>query len=290
MSLPRRSFLIGSTLIISGSVKSASTTFAAPTKPKLSIGLITDLHYADKPSKGSRHYRESVAKIEEAIDAFNENDVDIAVELGDLIDAADDVATERSYLRTINRKFETICPNRHYVLGNHCVDTLTKQEFLGEVGQQKSYYSFDSHGYHFIVLDSCFKSDGTPYGRKNFTWTDANIPDNELDWLREDLKQSSLPTLIFAHQRLDIPTNHGVRNQKEIRAILEQADCVHGVFQGHSHQNDLKWINHIPYCTCVAMVEGSGTDQNAYSILDLHEDHSIQLRGFRKQASPTLKK
>ncbi|MCH1493693.1 MAG: alkaline phosphatase, partial [Rubripirellula sp.] len=84
--------------------------------------------------------------------------------------------------------------------------------------------------------------------------------------------------------------NHGVRNQKEIRAILEQADCVHGVFQGHSHQNDLKWINHIPYCTCVAMVEGSGTDQNAYSILDLHEDHSIQLRGFRKQASPTLKK
>ena len=288
MSLPRRSFLIGSTLIISGVSTSESTAVTAPKPPKLSIGLITDLHYADKPASGTRHYRESSAKIEEAINTFRENEIEIAVELGDLIDAADDVATEKGYLRKINQKFEAISPHRHYVLGNHCVDTLTKEEFLGEVGQQKSYYSFDSNDHHFIILDSCFKSDGTPYRRKNFKWTDANIPDHELDWLREDLKQNSAPTFVFAHQRLDVPTNHGVHNQREVRTILEQAGCVRGVFQGHSHQNDLKWINQIPYCTCVAMVEGSGEDQNAYSILDLYEDQTIRLRGFRKQASPAL--
>ena len=46
-----------------------------------------------------------------------------------LIDAADSVALEQRYLRTINKEFANICPKRHYVLGNHCVDTLKKEEF-----------------------------------------------------------------------------------------------------------------------------------------------------------------
>ena len=50
------------------------------------------------------------------------------------------------------------------------------------MGQKKSYYSFDSGKFHFIVLDSCFRSDGQPYGRKNFEWTDPNIPAAEVDW------------------------------------------------------------------------------------------------------------
>ena len=32
---------------------------------------------------------------------------------------------------TCNREFSAISKDRHYVLGNHCVDTLTKDEFLG---------------------------------------------------------------------------------------------------------------------------------------------------------------
>jgi hypothetical protein len=56
------------------------------------------------------------------------------------------------------------------------VDTLHKDEFLGTVEQEKSYYSFDRGGFHFVVLDSCFRSDGQPHGRKNFQGTDANIP------------------------------------------------------------------------------------------------------------------
>ncbi len=93
-----------------------------------------------------------------------------------MIDAADSVETELKYLTTVFSEFSAICADRHCVLGNHCVDTLTKQEFLQHVGQAKSYYSFDRGGLHFIVLDACFKSDGTPYGRKNFEWTDTHVP------------------------------------------------------------------------------------------------------------------
>jgi hypothetical protein len=34
--------------------------------------------------------------------------------------------------------------DKHFVLGNHCVHTLTKMEFLKEVEQQESFYSFDA--------------------------------------------------------------------------------------------------------------------------------------------------
>ena len=38
---------------------------------------------------------------------------------------------------------------------------------------------FDRGGFHFVVLDACFRSDGVPYGRKNFKWTDTKIPPAE---------------------------------------------------------------------------------------------------------------
>ena len=145
------------------------------------------MHYADKPAAGSRHYRDTPAQLEEAAQEFSKHNLSFVVELGDFIDAAETVEEEIGYLKQINRDFSKICKQRHYVLGNHCVYTLTKREFLDGVEQEKSYYSFDSGNTHFVVLDSCFLGDGTPYGRKNFQWTDPNISKEELEWLKEDL-------------------------------------------------------------------------------------------------------
>lgn len=248
------------------------------------IAMVTDLHYADKPAAGTRHYRETLSKLEEAATQFQQNKPDFLVELGDLIDRADSVETEQRYLKTINQPFSAICKDRHYVLGNHCVDTLKKDEFLGTVGQEKSYYSFDRGDFHFVVLDSCFRSDGEPYGRKNFKWTDANIPQAEIEWLQADLQATRRKTVVFAHQRLDVSNNHGVKNNADVRKVLESAGDVQAVFQGHSHANDLKEINGIHYCTLVAMVEGSGDKDNAYSLLTLADDGTISIDGFRKQS------
>ena len=251
--------------------------------PALQIGLVTDLHYADKPPAGTRHYRETPAKLAEAAAEFSKNKPAFLVELGDFIDAADSVKTELGYLKKINRDFSAICKNRHHVLGNHCVYTLTKKEFLETVGQKKSYYSFDSGNFHFIVLDSCFRTDGQPYGRKNFEWTDPNIPKAELDWLRADLKSTSKKTVVFAHQRLDVSSVYGVKNAPAVRKILEDSKQVVAVFQGHSHENDHKEIGGIHYCTLVAMIEGSGVSHNGYSVMKLSDDGSIRLDGFRNQ-------
>ena len=282
LPLGRRAFLQNGTLLLATTAASSTLIDADPIEP-LRNGLVTDLHYADKPPAGTRHYRETLGKLNEAALQFAQAKTDFVVELGDLIDAADSVDTEQQYLKTINREFSAISKDRHYVLGNHCVDTLTKAEFLNGVEQERSYYSFDRGGFHFVILDACFRSDGEPYGRKNSKWTDANIPPAELDWLQSDLRATNNKTIVFAHQRLDVSTDHGVKNGAEVRKVLEDSGKVLAVFQGHSHNNDLKDLGGIHYCTLVAMVEGTGDNSNGYSVLEISQDGSIRLNGFRKQ-------
>ena len=280
----RREFLAYGAFTFAGSAtRSPLLAEGDQQQSPLRIGLLTDLHYAEKAPAGTRHYRETLDKLEEAAERLESAAPEFIVELGDLIDSADTVGAELGHLRRINKDFTAICKQRHYVLGNHCVHTLTKAEFLETVEKKRSYYSFDVGGVHFVVLDSCFRSDGEPYGRKNFVWTDPNIPQDELDWLADDLGKSNRPTIVFAHQRLDVAGNHGVNNAPAVRKILERSGRVRAVFQGHSHRNDLKQIAGIPYCTLVAMVEGSGADNNGYSLLEIASDGTLRLDGFRKQ-------
>jgi predicted phosphodiesterase len=287
LSPGRRAFLKDGVLVLATAAMNPATVFATQPAAALRVGLVTDLHYADKPPAGTRHYRETPDKLAQAADQFSSDQLNFIVELGDLIDAADSVNTELGYLKRINKDFSAICKHRHYVLGNHCVHTLTKQEFLDGVEQKKSYYSFDAGPFHFIVLDSCFRSDGKPYGRKNFVWTDPNVPAMELAWLKADLKATSKKTVIFAHQRLDVSNNHGVKNGADVRKVLENSGQVLAVFQGHSHQNDHKDIAGIHYCTLVAMVEGSGVQNSGYSIMDIADNGTIRVSGFRKQSDYT---
>ena len=286
LSLGRRAFLRNGTLLLAAAATGdTAPLFAGDDEELLRVGLITDLHYADKPPAGTRHYRETPAKLAEAAARFEKVKPTFVVELGDLVDAADSVKTEQQYLKAINRDFSAISKDRHYVLGNHCVDTLTKPEFLDGVEQERSYYSFDRGDFHFVVLDSCFRNDGVPYGRKNSKWDDANIPAAELEWLRADLQTTTRQTVVFAHQRLDVSNSHGVRNCPDVRKILEDSGKVLAVFQGHSHQNDLKDIRSIHYCTLVAMVEGSGDESNGYSFVQIAPNGEIHLTGFRKQSN-----
>jgi 3',5'-cyclic AMP phosphodiesterase CpdA len=284
-SFTRRAFLQGSTLILTGSALSPASLLAdeATAKPTLKIGLITVLHYADKPPAGTRHYRETPGKLEKAIDQFTRDKVDFTVELGDLVDAATSVEDEKAYLKTINSQLSKIPGDRHYVLGNHCVQTLTKAEFLAGIERERSHYSFDAAGWHFVVLDACFRGDGEPYGRNNFTWTDANVPASQLEWLEADLKKAEGKTIVFAHQRLDVTKQHSVKNAESVRKVLEGAGKVAAVFQGHSHQNDYQQIAGIHYCTVAAMVEGSGQKNNAYARLDVLRGEALRVEGFASQ-------
>lgn len=257
--------------------------------PLFRIGMVTDLHYADKAPTKTRFYREALGKLDEAVEFFNREKPRMVIELGDLIDQADSVEQEIAWLQTIEKRYARLTMPRHYVLGNHCVTTLTKAEFAAHTGAAKTgHTSFDQDGIRFIILDACYRQDGTPYERKNFSWQDTTIPKTELTWLEAELSSASGPVIILAHQRLDVDKAHSVQNAAEVRALLEKSGKVLAVFQGHSHKNDYQQIAGIHYCTLVAMVEGSGLGNSGYTMLDIMPDSSLRLHGFRQQTARIL--
>jgi predicted phosphodiesterase len=230
--------------------------------------------------------------VKEAAALFKQEQPTAIVCLGDIVDAAPTVEIEAAYLKTITAAMDESGIPRHHVLGNHCVSTLTKAEFFehGKTTTKAGHFSFDLGDVHFVILDACYNSKMEPYGRNNFAWTDTNIPPSQQAWLTEDLDKTDKKTVVFAHQRLDLKpeVNYAVKQCVAIRSILEKSKKILAVFQGHSHKNELKTINGIPYCTLAAVVEGSGVENNSYSLLDVMNDGKLVLKGYRKQEDRAL--
>lgn len=285
----RRTFLHRGSLVLAGLAAGPRLLAEeAAGKPAVRVGLVTDVHYADKATRINRYYRDSLDKLDEAVDRFNDASPDFVALLGDMIDHAGDVEKELVHLSAVEKSLNKLRCDRQYVLGNHCVDGLTKEQFREHSRMTAPHHAFEQGGVRFITLDACFRSDGTPYGQGNFDWTDANIPDEQLAWLEDSLAADETPAIIFAHQRLDDAGNHSVKNAPAVRGVLEQSGRVAAVFQGHAHKDEHQQINGIDYCTLVALVEGPGPDSSAYSLLSVYEDGSLQIEGFRRQPDRRL--
>ena len=135
-----------------------------------------------------------------------------------------------------------------------------------DVRSGSTYYSYDSHGIHFVVLDANYRADGVAYDCGNFESKDTHIPQVQLDWLKKDLTATSLPAVIFVHQLLE----------------------VLAVFQGHFHKGGYKLIEGIHYYTLIAMVDGSGLENNSYAIVEVLNNHNMIVTGYRKAVSREL--
>lgn len=267
-------------------------------RPILRFGMISDIHYADREPAGNRFYRQSLAKMKEAIDRLNQEKVDFAIELGDFKDqdATPDEAKTLKYLADIETAFQKFNGPTYHVLGNHDMDGISKQQFLERVenkgiGKTNSYYSFDRKGIHFVVLDGNFNKEGKAYDHGNFSWEDASIPEEEIAWLTDDLKKNSLPAIVFIHQMLDESKSvkQAVQNAPQVRQILEQSGKVICVFQGHVHEERYNLINGIHYYSVNAMIDGDGLDNSAYMVVDIFKDGSLKVDGFRRATDREIK-
>lgn len=263
------------------------------TRNAVRIGLFSDAHFAHLIYEG-RYCEDSLDKIRVCVAAFNERGIPLTISLGDFIDKAQEKQTELGYLATMRETFASYSGQRHYVIGNHDVATLTKAEFLDNCGadRSESFYSFDHEGVHCVILDSNFNADGSDFAAGNFQWDDAWLSEDQLSWLAADLADSrDRRTLVFCHGNLDHRLwrgsldPHVVRNAENVRVLLEQAGTVLAVIQGHYHPGLETVINGIPYIGLRAMVVGAGLSQNAFAILSLNEDDTLEIEGFGQQPS-----
>ena len=210
---------------------------------KLTIGLVADAH---QDIMHDCEYRLS-AFIEQTL----ERNTDFNLQLGDFCFP---IPENKAFLNIWNQYKGP----KYHVLGNHDMDKSTKAETIAYWEMEAPHYSFDFKGYHFVVLDANFLyMDGkfVDYANANFyidntyrTW----IHPEQIEWLKEDLDKTDLPTIVFSHQGLAHDL-WGVKNRRQIQLVLEEANRkaeftkVIACFNGHNHVDDVRRINGIYY-------------------------------------------
>ncbi|MBN1541240.1 metallophosphoesterase [candidate division KSB1 bacterium] len=118
-------------------------------KPDVRFAVLADIQYDDADPRGTRYYRESMAKFEASVDSLEGYALDFLVQLGDLIDQNPDHFDR--LLPIFNR---LTCPIYHLV-GNHdiLVSFQKKETIYKLLGVERGYSDFVVKKWRFIRLD-----------------------------------------------------------------------------------------------------------------------------------------
>ncbi len=210
---------------------------------KIKIGLCTDVHL---PTMHDSEYRMTTF-----INSMKAEKPDFILEMGDF-----EIPDQKlAYLVDIWNSFPG---EKFHVIGNHEMDGGTSKAKAVEYLKMKGpYYSFDRHGFHFIVLDGNDKKSPDVKGYPQF------IGPEQVEWLKDDLLKAEHPVVIFSHQGLSRVKGaeefYGIENDKQIQKILTShntANPSHKViacFNGHSHYDYAEKVNGIWYITITSM-------------------------------------
>jgi len=268
------------------------------TEPVLKIGLVADPQYANKPTAGKRNYRESLWKLEEAIDTFNYKKVDFVQNLGDVIDV--DWESYDSILAVYNKLNPDI--ENYQLLGNHdfSIDSTHMGALMEKLSMPNYYYSYSKKGWKFIVLDATDYSffsnslhnhdtikvnsyyENSKEKSNKHRWNGA-IGKEQQNWLKQELANAislNQKVIIFSHLPIKPKGNaHNLWNDFEIVDIIENSSNVVAFINGHNHSGGYVFKNGIHYITIFGMVD---TMISSYGILEIYKD-SLALRGYGNQ-------
>lgn len=270
----------------------------------LRIGLIADAQYAEIDPVGTRFYRASIGKLEQALDHFNGQDLDFCVHLGDLIDknwsSFDDI------LKPLTKSRHVV----HQLLGNHDFAVLDamKPRVPGRMGMKRRYYAFDRGGFRFVALDT---TEVSTYAHPAETpeqaaaaaelqrlqvaklahaqsWN-SGIGPAQLQWFEGQCREAAeagRKVIVFAHHPVYPANVHNLWNCDQLLAALERHVNVVAWFNGHNHAGNFGTHHGIPFVTLRGMVETA--DTNAYAVATLHPDR-IEVAGHDREPSRELK-
>lgn len=273
-TVTRRAFLQTSALAGFG------TLFAgrlAGADADLRFGLVADVQYCDKPEAGTRFYRQSRDKLAACVEAFNAQELDFVMHLGDLIDRS-----FASYADVLPIYQRLQAPG-YFVLGNHdfAVTDAEKAKVPETLGMKARYYDFTVKGWRFVALDGndvglLATVKGSPErAEAEKTLADLKarqilcaMPYNgalsarQLAWLDETLADADAkqqPAVVFCHFPVLPASVLTLWNSAEVIAVLEKHPSVVAYINGHDHAGNYAVRNGIPYLTVNGMVETADT-------------------------------
>lgn len=183
-----------------------------------------------------------------ALDDMKERPLEFVVHLGDLVSHGE----AEEFTKILDAFAELPFPT-YYIIGNN--DLVYNEELeiktpdrYQELVDEDLWYSIDHENAHLAFLDNSYLR----YG----------FPDEELDWLRDDLDAADSDfTFLFYHRPLDVPgqnwfgddeTPHSREQNEKFKALIAEYE-IDRIFNGHLHMTLRYLLDDIP-----VVVSGGG--------------------------------
>ena len=270
---------------------------------QIKIGVFADCQYCDCETAGNRFYRNSLEKLEDCINSFNQNkEIDFVVGLGDLIDR--DFASFDSVNSILSKSKKEV----FQVIGNHDLEVEKSliENVPSKLNLTETWYSITIKDWHFIFLngnDITFHSNNPEIvsqakeiteklkseGKPNPHPWNGGIGQKQLEWLEKELQNSktkNLKVAIFCHYPLLPFEAHALWNSEEVLAVLSKYRVVKLYMNGHNHAGNYAFQHGIHFVNLKGMVETE--TENAFSIISFN-DKQIEIKGFGREESRFLK-
>ena len=303
MMTTRRRFLAttGST-VAATAMGSAERTNNSKEEPLFSFGLMADCQYADADPSGTRFYRESARKLDEAIRELNRHELEFTFHLGDFIDRD---FKSFATLKPIAAKLKS---RLYHVLGNHDFDVEENLRSMvpAELGLTTTYYAIRHAGFRFLLLDTtevstyryppsdprssdareelnALKKAGKSYAQ---SWN-SRAGDKQLSWIGRQLEEATKAgesVLTFGHHPVLPEEVHCSWNCSALHELLSKFPCCKAYLNGHRHTGGYEQKNGMHYLTLHGMLD---TRENAFSCAKLYRSH-LEIQGFGRQTSRRL--
>ncbi|RWX76080.1 phosphatase [Neorhizobium lilium] len=273
--------------------------------PLIRFGVIADPQYADIEPwlETDRYYRNSLAKLRDAIGVLNEEDLAFVVTLGDLIDRGAESLAPVLEIYGALRHESVLLP------GNH--DFSVAPEHLGEVhrrlGMPAPWHEFLRGGIRFVIIDgsevSLFSTpEGDPRhalaverlraleqaGAINAMPWNGGMSEEQHAWLEDALARAKVagePVVVMGHYPLYPENQHNQWNCERLVALFDRSGNVLAYLNGHNHEGNLGRHGSTWYVNFKGMVDTE--HDNTFATVAIFADR-IEITGHGREESRSL--
>lgn len=256
------------------------------TEKKIRFAFMTDLHL--NQSNGADRW----SGWAQALDSVKALDVDFIILGGDLIDVSSGQtnyvaqSTADSMFTVLKQTLDETKIKYYPTIGNHDRYFDAEQGYVGvdEVFSKtfgKSYYTFETNGVQFFILNSVQLSNGN----------DLYINEKQMEWLKSELQNipADKPIIVSTHvpvYSIYYPVVEGkyvpidiITNYKELLKTFEGHN-LQLVLQGHQHLYEEIFSQEVQYITGGAVCAGwwggafYGTEEG-FLLVEVDKDNKI---------------
>ena len=241
-------------LLAGGGISKFTLPVRGSSKGKIRLAFYTDVH--------ARQEWDTPIALRKATAAINAKKTDLVLAGGDLITDGyqSSVATAATRWDAYMKMHQEIKADLYPAFGNHDLVAIApsdgsppannpRAEFLSRTGLDRTFYSFDAVGFHFVFLDSIQISEGV-YPYIGMIWPD------QIEWLKRDLSQvlPNTPIIVTTHIPLltafysatrgatyAAPGSRVVINNLGVLKLFNDHNVIL-VLQGHLHVREMiRW-------------------------------------------------